>query len=94
MLIILQYILFWILIGIVTWFLKVFIYFRGPTDYANWISVLFNSINHKETANHIKNNPRSFVLSGIITYSVIGPFAVLDFFLTILHIRSFLKNVK
>jgi hypothetical protein len=70
----------WAMAGIALWFMKVFIYFRGPTNCVEWL-IHLREKKHGKTPNTdmIKSNPVSLIITVFIIYAVFGPLSVLNF---------------
>jgi len=68
------------IIGIIIWFAKVFLYFRGPTNCVEWLIYLHEK-NHGKSPkmDMIKRNPGPLITIGFMLYMVIGPISALDF---------------
>lgn len=69
----------WFVTGIFVWLIKVFLYFRGPVNYAEWVSLSCLKIeNDTITANRIKQSPYSFCFAMFVINFIIGPISILE----------------
>ena len=85
----------WSLIGMATWFMKVFIYFRGPANCVEWLIHLHEQKHGKTpTTDLIRNNPTPLLIWGLIIYSIFGPISVLDLFGVIRSVNAADKHKK
>ena len=70
----------WLLTGILIWLIKVFLYFRGPVNYAEWMSLsCLKFENDVETASRISQSPYVFCMAMLVVNFVIGPISILEF---------------
>ena len=70
----------WAMAGMVVWFIRVFIYFRGPTNCIEWLIHLHEKKHGKSPhMDLIKNNPTPLLFFGLAIYTMFGPISILDF---------------
>ncbi len=77
------------LIGFIVWFMKVFVYFRGPRNTVEWILRINGKYDKNDPViDAIKKNPSAFVTAGLVIYTVIGPISILDFINVIIGVNQ------
>jgi hypothetical protein len=77
------------------WFMKVFLYFRGPTNCVEWLIHLHEKKHGKTPQTDlIRNNPTPLITIGFIIYAVFGPLSVLDFIGVIRSVNAVNKSKK
>jgi len=73
-----EYVYIWLLCGLVSWVLKVFIYFMSPTNYFKWLIEL--SSNKKDTEKLFNENYFLIMMISIFFSLILGPISIVDIF--------------